>query len=244
MARELNSCFIYKMSLFSFLTQSFSVLRWCQRCSKSFSAWQDYNSGKSPQCLKHGQIFKKLNNGHLQLQHKNICIDLQKNTCQLHTEQSFCVLLMDIRHQADGVHFGAAGDRLPAFSGLTWQSLAVLQRSCTRDWNENKAEWLLSDVWYMTCNGMFPELPLHMAAYSPPDLDWTASENNSELFVLTWLQSRSGGSSRHLDIAEVVKINRRKYLLIPFDPKLQWGAKSEKETHLGLNTHTHTTMKY
>lgn len=74
-------------------------------------------------------------------------------------------------------------NNLPAFSGLTWRSLAVLQCSCTRDWNENKAEWLLSDVWYMTCNGMFPELPLHMAAYSPPDLDWTASENYSELFL-------------------------------------------------------------
>lgn len=50
--------------------------------------------------------------------------------------------------------------------------------SCTRDWNENKAEWLLSDVWYTTCNGTFPERRLHMAPYSPPDLDPTVSENN------------------------------------------------------------------
>lgn len=32
-----------------------------------------------------------------------------------------------------GTHSGVPSDCLPAFSGLTWQSLAVLQRSCTRD---------------------------------------------------------------------------------------------------------------
>lgn len=85
------------------------------------------------------------------------------------------------------------GDCPPASSGLTWQSLAVLKRSWTRDWNENKAEWLLSDMWYMTCNGMFPELPLHMAAYNPPDLAQVHRKIIWSLCVLTWLQSREGG---------------------------------------------------
>lgn len=103
--------------------------------------------------------------------------------------------------------FCAPGDCLPGFSWLTWQSLAALQRSCTRDWNENKAEWLLSDVWYMTCNGMFPEIPLHMAAYSPPDLAWTVSENNWAFsFNLTAPRRGSERSLPHLDITKLMGI--------------------------------------
>ena len=139
-------------------------------------------------------------------------------------EQRWSALLIDADHPADalntsGVDLVAPGDRLPASSGLTWQSPSLFSDcSCARDWNENKAEWLLSAAWYTTCNGMFPELALHMAAYSPPDLDWTVSENTSERFVLGWPRSPSGWSSLQPDVDRLEKINPRKCLLIQFHP--------------------------
>ena len=119
----------------------------------------------------------------------------------------------------------APGDCLPASSGLTWQSPSLFSDcSCARDWNENKAEWLLSAAWYTTCNGMFPELALHMAAYSPPDLDWTVSENTSERFVLGWPRRPSGWSSLQPDVDRLAKINPRKCLLIQFHPSTSYGV--------------------